>query len=422
MSTPRRLALRGQQPAFAKTRCAAAACALLLSLCASAVTAAPGISDQVVKVGVLTDMNSIFSELGGRGSVVATQMAIDDFKRDAKPAFAIEMVSADHQNKADIGANKAREWFDTQHVDIVVDAINSAVALAVSNVAREKKRLLFATGPGSMRLTNEECSPYTVSYTWDAYATSRPTVAALTKAGTDSWYFITVDYALGQSIEQEAAAAITAAGGKVIGSARHPLSTSDFSSFVLQAQASKAKGVAIANAGGDLINAVKAAREFGLARTQTIVPLSGTLNDVQAMGLAAAQGMVLTDAFYWNLNAQTREWSRRFFDKQKKMPNLIHAGTYSAVTNYLKAVQATGTDDADAVMKQMKSVRIDDMFAANGHIRDDGRMVHDMLLVQVKKPSESKEPWDFYNVKAVVPGDQAFQPLSESRCNLVRKP
>lgn len=399
----------------------AAACALALSpLGALAANPAPALSDNVVKIGVLTDMNSIFSELGGRGSVVAAQMAIDDFQAVAKPSFKIELLSADHQNKADIGANKAREWYDTQQVDVVVDAINSAVALAVSNVARDKRKLLIVTGAGTMRLTNEECSPYTVSYTWDTYSSSRPTVAALTRSGIDSWFFVTVDYALGQSIEQEATAAIKAAGGTVVGSIKHPINTSDFSSFMLQAQASKAKGIAIASAGGDLIAAVKAAREFGLTKNQVIVPLTGSLSDIHAIGLAVGQGMMLTEGFYWNFNAKTREWSRRFYEKQKRMPNLIHAGTYSAVMTYLRAVQETQTDSAADVMAQLRKTRIDDVFATNGRIRADGRMVHDTYLVNVKKPADSKEPWDYYDVKAVIPAADSFQPLSESRCSLVK--
>lgn len=403
------------------TRCTTACALALASIAATAAGSAPVLSDATVKVGVLTDMNSIFSELGGKGSVLAAQMAIDDYKASAKPAFRIELISADHQNKADIGASKAREWYDTQQVDVIVDAINSAVALAVSNVTRDKKKLLIATGPGSMRLTNEECSPYTISYTWDTYSVSRPQAQALTKAGIESWFFVTVDYALGQSIEQEATAAIQSAGGKVVGTVKHPLSAPDFSSFMLQAQASKAKAVAIANAGGDLINAVKAAREFGLTPKQTVVPLSGSLTDVHAIGLAAAQGMIVTEGFYWNLNAQTREWSRRFYDKHKRMPNLIHAGTYSAVMNYLKAVEAAGSDKADDVLAHMKKTTVNDVFASNGRLREDGRFVHDMYLMEVKKPSESKEPWDYFNVKAVVPGDQAFQPLSESRCPLLKR-
>lgn len=386
----------------------------------TATAAAPQVSGSVVKIGVLTDMSGIFSELAGKGSLIATQMAIEDFKAESKPAFAIDMVFADHQNKADVGASKVREWYDTQQVDLVVDAINSAVAIAASNVTREKQKLLIVTGAGSMRLTNEDCSRHTISYTWDTYSTSRPQVTAVTKGGARDWFFLTVDYALGQSIEQDGLAAVKAAGGRVVGSARHPISTPDFSSYMLQAQASKAQTVGIASAGGDLINAIKAAREFGLTKNQTIVPLSGSITDVHALGLPVAQGIVMTEAFYWDLNDQTRAWSQRFFEKHKRMPNLIHAGTYSAVRNYLQAVQAIGTDDSLAVRKQLGATTINDVFASNGRIREDGRMVHDMYLMQVKKPSESKRLWDYFHVKAVIPGDQAYQPLSESRCTLAK--
>jgi branched-chain amino acid transport system substrate-binding protein len=330
-------------------------------------------------------------------------------------------VFADHQNKADIGASKAREWYDKQQVDMVVDVINSAVAIAVSSVTREKQKLLIVTGAGAMRLTNEDCSRNTISYTWDTYSTSRPQAMAVTRAGARDWFFLTVDYALGQSIEQDGLAAVKAAGGRVLATVRHPISSPDFSSYMLQAQASKAQAVGIASAGGDLINAIKAAREFGVMKNQTLVPLSGSITDVHALGLPVAQGITLTEAFYWDLNDQTRAWSHRFFEKHKRMPNLIHAGTYSAVRNYLQAVQAVGTDEALAVRKQLGAAVINDVFASNGRIREDGRMVHDMYLMQVKKPSESKRPWDYFNVKAVIPGDQAYQPLSESRCALVKK-
>lgn len=382
--------------------------------------AQPKISDGVVRIGVLSDMNGIFSDLAGQGSVLATQMAIEDFVAQAKPSFKIEMLSADHQNRPDVGANKAREWYDVQKVDLTVDVINSAVALAVSNVTKEKQRLLMVTGAGTIRLTNEDCSPNTISYTWDTYATSRPQATAATKAGAKDWFFLTVDYALGQSIELDGRAAVTAAGGKVLGSVRHPMGTSDFASFLLQAQSSKAQAIGIASAGGDLINSIKAAREFGIAPQQTIVPLSGSITDVHALGLEAAQGLTMTEAFYWDLNERTRAWSKRFLQRHKRMPNLIHAGTYSAVQTYLQAVQAVGSDDAMAVRKKLGEIKINDVFAANGHIRADGRMVHDMYLVQVKKPSESKAPWDYFHIKAVIPGDQAFQPLSESRCKLVK--
>jgi branched-chain amino acid transport system substrate-binding protein len=380
------------------------------------------ISDNVVKLGVLTDMNGIFSDDSGKGSVLAAQMAIDDFKATAKPTFKIELVWADHQNKADVGSNTAREWYDTQQVDAIFDAINSSVALAVSNVTREKQKILMVTGAGTTRLTNEECSPYTVNYVWDTYALARPQVALLTKSGIDTWFFVTVDYALGHSIEAEATASIKAAGGKVLGSVRHPFNTSDFSSIILKAKASGAKGIVLATAGTDAVNAVKAIREFGIMPKQVIAPMMIGALQIHSMGLEATQGLLLTDGYYWNLNAKTRAWSRRFFEKHKRMPNQDHAGTYSAVMSYLTAVKAAGTDSSLEVMAELKRMRIDDAFTSNGQIRADGRMVHDMYLAQIKKPSESTEPWDYYTIKQVIPGKDAFQPLSESRCSLVKKP
>lgn len=396
-----------------------AAVALVVGLPSTANSAGP-ISDNVVKIGVLTDMSGIFSELGGKGSVIAAQMAIEDFKKESKPSFEIELVSADHQNKADIGANRVREWYDTQQVDLVVDAINSAVAIAASNVTREKKRLLIVTGAGSLRLTNEDCSPNTISYTWDTYATSRPQAAAVTKEGAKDWFFLTVDYALGHSIDQDARAAVGAAGGRVVGAARHPINTPDFSSYMIQAQSSKANAVGIASAGGDMISAIKAAREFGLTKNQVLVPLTASISDVHALGLETAQGLLFTEAFYWNLNERSRAWSHRFFEKHKRMPNLIHAGTYSAVKTYLQTVKSSGSDDATVVRKKFGEIKINDEFASNGRVREDGRMVHDMYLVQVKKPNESKTPWDYFNVKQVIPAETAFQPLSESRCKVGR--
>jgi branched-chain amino acid transport system substrate-binding protein len=395
-----------------------------IGIAAAAFAAGPKpmvISDNVVKLGVLTDMNGIFSDDSGKGSVLAAQMAIDDFNAAAKPAFKIELVWADHQNKADVGSNRAREWYDTQRVDAIFDAINSSVALAVSNVTREKQKVLIVTGAGTTRLTNEECSPYTVNYAWDTYALSRPQVSLLTKSGIDTWFFVTVDYALGHSLEAEATASIKAAGGKVVGSVRHPFNTPDFSSIILQAKASGAKGIVLATAGQDAVNAIKAIREFGIMPKQVIAPMmTGTLQ-IHSMGLEATQGLFLTDAYYWNLNAKTRAWSRRFFEKHKRMPNQVHAGTYSAVTSYLTAVKVAGTDSSLEVMAELKRMRIDDAFTSNGQIRADGRMVHDMYLAQIKKPSESTEPWDYYTIKQVIPGKDAFQPLSESRCSLVKK-
>ncbi|MBL8486836.1 MAG: ABC transporter substrate-binding protein [Rhodocyclaceae bacterium] len=379
------------------------------------------LSGDTVKIGVLTDMSGVYSDLGGQGSVTAAQMAIDDFKAQAKPAFKIELVYADHQNKADVGSNKAREWYDTQGVDMITDVLNSAVALAVSKVTQEKNRLLMDTGAATTRLTNEDCSPNTVHYVYDTYALANGPAKPIVKNGGDTWFMLTADYAFGHSLEKDTTEAVKAAGGKVIGSVKHPLNASDFSSFLLQAQSSKAKVVGLANAGGDTINSIKAANEFGLTKSQTIVGLLTTIIDIHALGLPTTQGMMFTEGFYWNLNAETREWSRKFFGKMKKMPNMLPAGTYSAVMHYLKAVQKTGTDDAATVMKEMKATPINDFFAKNGRIRDDGRMVHDMYLVQVKKQSESTEPWDYYHIKAVIPGDQAFQPIGLSRCPMVKK-
>ena len=391
------------------------------SVLAQAKPATVKISGDMVKIGVLTDMSGVYSDLGGHGSVTAAQMAIDDFKAQARPSYKIELVYADHQNKADVGSNKAREWYDTQGVDMITDALNSGVAIAVSKVTLEKHRILMDTGAASTRLTNEDCSPNTVHYVYDTYALANGPGKAVTKAGGDTWYFLTADYAFGHSLEKDTSDAVIANGGKVLGAVRHPLNASDFSSFLLQAQASKAKVVGLANAGGDTINSIKAANEFGLTKNQTIVGLLTTIIDIHALGLPTTQGMMFTEGFYWNLNDDTRAWSRRFFSVHKKMPSMLHAGTYSAVMTYLKAVQATGTDDAGPVMKKMKETPINDFFAKNGKIREDGRMVHDMYLVQVKKPGESKEPWDYYNIKAVLPGNEAFQPMALSRCPLVKK-
>ena len=382
---------------------------------------APKLSGDMVKIGVLTDMSGVYSDLGGQGSVTAAQMAIDDFKAQFKPGFKIELVYADHQNKADVGSNKAREWYDTQGVDMITDVLNSAVALAVSKVTQEKNRILIDTGAATTRLTNEDCSPNTVHYVYDTYALANGPAKPIVKAGGDTWFMLTADYAFGHSLEKDTTEAVKAAGGKVIGSVKHPLNASDFSSFLLQAQSSKAKVVGLANAGGDTINSIKAANEFGLTKSQTIVGLLTTIVDIHALSLPTTQGMMFTEGFYWNLNAETRDWSRKFFSKMKKMPNMLPAGTYSAVMHYLKAVQKTGTDDAATVMKEMKATPINDFFAKNGKIREDGRMVHDMYLVQVKKPSESTEPWDYYHIKSVIPGDQAFQPIGLSRCPMVKK-
>jgi branched-chain amino acid transport system substrate-binding protein len=373
---------------------------------------AEGISDGTVRIGVLTDMAGVFSDLGGAGAVTAAQMAIDDYVAKEKPAFKIELVSAD------IATGIARQWYDTGGVDLITDVINSSVALAVSSVAESKSRMLIVTGSGSTRLTNEQCSPYTISYTWDTYSFANGQARIVKSLGLDTWYFVAVDYALGKSLVSEASEAVTRSGGKIVGTVYHPISTTDLSSFLLQAQGSKAKVIGFANAGADLLNSIKAAKDFNITPGQAIVPLVGTITEVNALGAAATQGMFLVEPFYWNLDDLSRQWSKRFFEKFGKMPNFVQAGAYSAVTNYLKAVQAAKTDDAAAVMKQLKSMPINDMFARNGKIRSDGRMVHDLYLVQVKAPGDVKERWDYYNVKEIIPGDEAFQPLSSTRCRL----
>ena len=400
--------------------CGVAAAAMLLAA-SGAQAQEPGISGAVVKIGVLTDMTGVFSDLAGAGSVTAAQMAVDDFVAQAKPSFKVEMISADHQNKPDIATGIARQWYDTAGVDLITDVINSGVALAVSSVAEAKNRMLIVTGSGSTRLTNEQCSPNTVSYTWDTYSYARGQARIVKNLGLDTWYFLAVDYALGKSLVAEASAAITQSGGTVVGAVFHPISATDFSSFLLQAQSSKAKVIALANAGTDLLNAIKAAKDFNISPAQTIVPLVGTITEVHALGPAATQGMLLVEPFYWNLDDASRQWSRRFFAKFGKMPNFVQAGAYSAVMNYLSAVQRAKTDDAGAVMKELKAAPINDMFARNGKIREDGRMVHDLYLAEVKKPEKVAEPWDYLTIRETIPGDEAFQPLSTSRCRLVTK-
>lgn len=385
----------------------------------AAVAQAPGVSDGTVKIGVLTDMAGVFSDLAGAGAVAAAQMAIDDFVEKEKPPFKVELVSADHQNKPDIATGIARQWYDTGGVDLITDVINSGVALAVSSVAESKGRMLIVTGSGSTRLTNEQCSPNTISYTWDTYSFANGQSRIVKSMGLDTWYFVAVDYALGKSLVSEASEAVTRSGGKIVGTVYHPISTTDLSSFLLQAQGSKAKVIGFANAGADLLNSIKAAKDFNITPGQTIVPLVGTITEVNALGAAATQGMYMVEPFYWDLDDLSRAWSKRFQEKFGKMPNFVQAGAYSAVMNYLKAVQAVKTDDAAVVMKHLKSTPINDMFARNGKVRADGRMVHDMYLVQVKAPGDVKAKWDYYNVTETIPADEAFQPLSTSKCKMV---
>ena len=379
------------------------------------------ISDNTVKVGVLTDMSGTYSDLAGAGAVLATEMAIADFIAEAKPAFKVEMVSADHQNKADIASNKAREWFEREGVDTATELVTTSTALAVMKVAKEMNRVALMSGPASTPITNEQCNDVTVHYTYDTYALANGTAKAVTQQGGDTWFFLTADYAFGQALEKDSSAVVIANGGKVLGSVRHPFPAADFSSFLLQAQASGAKIIGLANAGADTTNAIKQAAEFGITPKQSLAGLLMFISDVHSLGLQATQGMYLTTGFYWDLDDGTRAWSKRFFEKQKRMPTMVQAGQYSSVLHYLRAVQATGTDEASKVMAHMKATPIKDFFGKNGRIREDGRMVHDMYLAQVKTPAESKYPWDYYHIRQTIPAEEAFQPLAQSKCPLVKK-
>lgn len=377
-------------------------------------------SDGIVKIGVLTDMSGLYSDLGGQGSFIAAQMAVADFGNQLGNV-KIEVVSADHQNNAETGANRMREWFDRQQVDMVTDLLNSAVGIATAKVANEKKRLAINVGAGSTRITNEDCNPHTIHYAYDTYALGYGTGKAIVKTGGDTWFFLTADYAFGHSLEKDTADVVKANGGKVLGQVRHPLNAADFSSFLLQAQSSKAKIIGLANAGGDTINAIKAANEFGITKNQNLAGLLVFITDIHSLGLNTAQGMLLTDGFYWDMDDKTRAFSKRFFEKAKKMPSMVHAGVYSATMNYLKAVKAAGTDDAATVVATLKKSNVDDFFLRNGKLREDGRMIHDMYLMQVKKQADSKYPWDYYTLKATIPAAEAFQPMSASRCPMVKK-
>ena len=378
------------------------------------------ISDGVVRIGLILDMSSLYADITGEGSATAARMAVEDFGGKVLGA-PIEVMAADHQNKADIAATTAREWYDTKKVDAIADVAASATALAALEVARGKNKIIMFSGPATTRLTNENCSPVSVHYAYDTYALAAGTGRGVLKTGGDTWFFLTADYAFGHSLEKDVTDVVKAEGGKVLGSVRHPLNASDFSSFLLQAQASKAKVIGLANAGGDTINAIKAANEFGITRTQSLAGLLVFINDIHSLTLGTTQGMLLTESYYWDMNDDTRKWAKRFFEKMKKMPNMVQAGTYSSVMHYLKAVQAAGTDETGPVMAKMKATPINDFFARNGKIREDGRMVKDMYVFEVKKPSESKYPWDYYKLKATIPADQAFLPLARSVCPLVKK-
>jgi branched-chain amino acid transport system substrate-binding protein len=387
----------------------------------AALGASAQVSDGVVKIGVLTDMSGTYSDLTGAGAVYATEMAVADFIAKEKPNFKIEIVSADHQNKADIAANKARQWIENDKVDTVTELVTTSVALAVMEVGKQKNKVLLINGAASTPITNEKCNDVTVHYTYDTYALANGTAKAVTKAGGKTWFFLTADYAFGHALEKDSSKVVNDNGGKVLGSVRHPFPGQDFSSFLLKAQSSGAQVIGLANAGSDTTNAIKQAAEFGISKKQSLAGLLMFITDVHSLGLKTTQGMYLTDSFYWDLNDQTRAWSKRYFDKMKKMPTGIQAGQYSSIYHYLSAVKAVNSDDTQKVMAQMKKTPINDFFAKNGQIRADGRMVHDMYLAQVKTPEQSKKPWDYYNIKAVIPAAEAFQPLSESRCPLIKK-
>ncbi|TFW04905.1 ABC transporter substrate-binding protein [Oxalobacteraceae bacterium OM1] len=380
-------------------------------------SASAQISGDTIKIGFITDISGLYSDIDGQGGVEAIRMAIADFGGNVN-GKKIELVFADHQNKADVAASKAREWFDRDGVDVLIGGTNSGTNLSMAKVAAEKKKPFISIGAGSARLTNEDCTPYTVHYAYDTVALAKGTGSAVVKQGGKTWYFLTADYAFGASLESDTAAVVKANGGQVLGSVRHPLSASDFSSFLLQAQSSKAQILGLANAGGDTVNAIKAANEFGITKSMKLAGLLMFINDVHSLGLNLTNGMYLTDSWYWDQNDDSRKWAKRFFDKVKRMPSSLQAADYSSVTQYLNAVKATGTDDADKVIAKMKGSTINDMYAKNGHIRADGRMVHDMYLMQVKSQSESKTPWDYFKVVQTIPGDQAFTTKAESKCSL----
>src|SRR4030088_1879132 len=375
--------------------------------------------DKNSKIGVLTDNSGLYSDLGGAGSTLAAQMAVEDSGLAAK-GWKIDVISADHQNKPDIATNIARQWIDVEKVDIFMDVLNSGVALAVNNLVKEKNAVMINTGAATSDLTNAQCSPNTIHWVYDTYMLANSTGQALVKAGGDTWYFLTADYAFGAALERDTTAVVVKSGGKVLGTVKHPLNSSDFSSFLLQAQASKAKIVGLANAGGDTTNSIKQAAEFGIVKGgQKRAGLLLTLAEVHGLGLEASQGLVLTEGYYWDRDDKSRDFAERFFKRTGRMPNMIQAGTYSATLQYLKAVKAAGTKDTEAVAAKLKELPVDDLFA-KGKVLPNGRFVHDLYLFEVKKPSESKKPWDYYKQLAVVPGDKAFPSAKDSGCPLTK--
>ncbi len=396
-----------------------AAAAVILSMIVSGPALAQS-SDAPLKIGVLADFSSVYSDIGGQGNVEATKIAIEEFGGSmfGKP---IEMISADAQNKPDVAAALARKWYGNENVDMIIDLPTSATALAAMEMSKQFEKLMIITDAASSDITGKSCSPYTVHWTYDTYGNAQTVGSAIVKQGGDSWFFITADYLFGHSIERDVSAVVKAAGGKILGSARHPLNNADFSSFLLQAQASKAKIVGLANGGGDTINAIKQAAEFGIvAGGQKLAGIVMFISDIHSLGLKMAQGLIITEAYYWDKDDRTRAFGNKFFARMKRMPTMNQAATYSATLHYLNAVKAAGSRDTKAVLAKMRETPVRDAFTDNGFLREDGRMVHSMLLLEVKKPEESKYPWDYYKVLAEVPGDQVFRPMKDGGCPLVK--
>ena len=394
----------------------ALACAAAVSLLGASAAHAQ-ISDDVIRIGFITDLSGVYSGPDGPGGAEAIKMAIEEMGGEIN-GKKIELLTADHQNKADIASAKAREWFDQRGLDMLIGGTNSSTALAMSKVAADKKKPIIVVGAGAPALTNEQCTPYTLNYAYDTVALARGTGAAVVKAGGKSWYFLTADYAFGHALQADTTKVVEAGGGKVVGSVKHPLSANDFSSFLLQAQASKAEILALANAGADATNAIKAANEFGVTKTMKLAGMIMFINDIHAMGLPATQGMYLTDSWYWNASDATRAWSQKFFERRNAMPSSLQAADYSAALQYLRAVKALGTDDADRVLAYLRENKLNDMYIKDGVVRPDGRVVHDMYLLQVKTPDESKEPWDYFKVLQTIDGNEAFTKQAETRCAL----
>ncbi len=395
--------------------------ALSIGALLAAGTAQAQISDGVVKIGVLSDMSSLYADLDGNGSVVAAQMAVEDFGAAAK-GMKVEIITADHQNKPDVGSAVARQWFDTDKVDLITGTTNSGVALAVNQITKDKGKAFIVSGAASSDLTGKACSPNTIHWTYDTWMLANGTGSAIVKTGGDSWFFITADYAFGHALERDSEAVVLKAGGKVLGKVRAPLNTQDFSSFLLQAQASKAKIIGLANAGGDTRNSIKQAAEFGIVKGgQNLAGLLVFIQDVHALGLNAAQGLIFTETFYWDMNDQTRAFTKRFIARNKGIyPSMIHAGVYTGVLHYLKAVEALKSDDGTKVIAKMKEMPTDDPLFGKGTVRVDGRKIHPAYLFEVKKPAESKAPWDYYKTRATIPADQAFRPAKDGECPLVK--